>query len=269
MKRTLTQMIVAKTLICSTCKNLKRSTYLLLGFYLMINLNQAKAQNEESTCDLPVDIGNCDESISRYYYSAETGNCQPFYYSGCAGNSNNYESYIACADACSRSTKCPEGDPLEWDWIQKIISEGSLCGNGSIWQFEYNGNTYFRVGIASQCNISDYCRYFYDCKGDFVCLSCDLSPPEYEGKCDDNFFRYTSDVTTIWNFEPNCNNPLEKNYVKLSIQEGCTEAIYTFDYDDEQYLYFKNACNYYDELVNCNFEGFMCTAIETRRGILN
>jgi len=97
--------------------------------------------------------------------------CKPFNYSGCEGNANNYENYIACADACNRTTKCPEGNPLEWDWIQDLISESRACKNEIIRQFEYNGNLYFSVGPWEHCGIADLNAYTYDCQGDLVCYS--------------------------------------------------------------------------------------------------
>lgn len=51
-------------------------------------------------CSLPVDIGPCRASTSRFFYDTATGQCQPFNYGGCRGNLNNFETIEQCQVQC-------------------------------------------------------------------------------------------------------------------------------------------------------------------------
>jgi len=45
-------------------------------------------------------VGNCGEQIERWYFNYKTGLCQPFTYTGCGGNDNNFNSTEYCNHAC-------------------------------------------------------------------------------------------------------------------------------------------------------------------------
>ncbi|XP_018562061.1 papilin [Anoplophora glabripennis] len=51
-------------------------------------------------CSLPRAQGNCTEKLSRWYYDTPEKRCVPFYYSGCNGNQNNFDSKEACENDC-------------------------------------------------------------------------------------------------------------------------------------------------------------------------
>lgn len=56
-------------------------------------------------CVLPKEIGNCDNSTERYYYDSKDNNCLVFVYSGCNGNSNNFETLEQCKKRCMKVQK--------------------------------------------------------------------------------------------------------------------------------------------------------------------
>lgn len=41
-----------------------------------------------------------NEEDFRYYYDAASGRCNPFTYSGCGGNANNFQSLASCQATC-------------------------------------------------------------------------------------------------------------------------------------------------------------------------
>jgi hypothetical protein len=53
-------------------------------------------------CLKSLEIGDCKNYLTRYYYDSKTNLCIPFNYSGCKGNENNFETLKICEDKCLR-----------------------------------------------------------------------------------------------------------------------------------------------------------------------
>uniref|UniRef100_A0A915KDY4 BPTI/Kunitz inhibitor domain-containing protein n=1 Tax=Romanomermis culicivorax TaxID=13658 RepID=A0A915KDY4_ROMCU len=53
-------------------------------------------------CSHPEDVGDCGSAISRWRYDSTVHLCQPFIYSGCGGNGNNFASHAECRARCER-----------------------------------------------------------------------------------------------------------------------------------------------------------------------
>ena len=51
-------------------------------------------------CLLPRAEGPCSERQARWYFDQNERRCAPFYYGGCHGNANNFESSDDCQQAC-------------------------------------------------------------------------------------------------------------------------------------------------------------------------
>ncbi|XP_014669308.1 PREDICTED: papilin-like isoform X4 [Priapulus caudatus] len=82
-------------------------------------------------CELPKEPGSCNEFVLRWYYSTEDGGrCAPFYYGGCEGNENNFETHDECSNACPRATEpvtTPEAETTEVAATTKELSEYEAC----------------------------------------------------------------------------------------------------------------------------------------------
>ncbi|GBM67644.1 hypothetical protein AVEN_226016-1 [Araneus ventricosus] len=63
----------------------------------------------ESPCGLPVAVGNCSESLDRFYFDAEEEACDDFTYTGCGGNANNFVSQVQCEERCFAEDFCEYG----------------------------------------------------------------------------------------------------------------------------------------------------------------
>ncbi|NXN61649.1 TFPI1 inhibitor, partial [Rynchops niger] len=55
-----------------------------------------------SFCMTPMDRGLCRAKELRFFYNYSTGRCQPFRYSGCGGNENNFTSRKSCLRICKK-----------------------------------------------------------------------------------------------------------------------------------------------------------------------
>jgi len=66
-----------------------------------INTNQTMGPSlVPDSCLLPRAEGPCSERQARWFYDQSERRCMPFYYGGCQGNANNYESEDACQQSC-------------------------------------------------------------------------------------------------------------------------------------------------------------------------
>ena len=51
-------------------------------------------------CRLPKQIGPCRGLIPRVWFNRNTGQCENFFYGGCQGNENNFETVQECERSC-------------------------------------------------------------------------------------------------------------------------------------------------------------------------
>jgi len=95
-----------------------------------------KKQILEATkiCKKPISTGSCNETLARWGYDETTRQCQPFYFSGCQGNDNNF----ATRDECQ--TTCPNAFPPELEVIHKILNAEE--GTEVLLKINVSGNPY-------------------------------------------------------------------------------------------------------------------------------
>uniref|UniRef100_A0A8C3WDF2 BPTI/Kunitz inhibitor domain-containing protein n=1 Tax=Catagonus wagneri TaxID=51154 RepID=A0A8C3WDF2_9CETA len=51
-------------------------------------------------CNYPPLFGTCKLTLTRYYYNTLTFLCEPFMFSGCGGNRNNFKQKHICENTC-------------------------------------------------------------------------------------------------------------------------------------------------------------------------
>ncbi|KAI3383574.1 hypothetical protein SNEBB_007813 [Seison nebaliae] len=83
----------------------KRSREDIVNSNLFLNLSICEKVCEGKNydiCKLEFEAGSCDNWTNKYYYDDRTGRCQQFYYGGCDGNKNNFDSEFQCYFNCNQ-----------------------------------------------------------------------------------------------------------------------------------------------------------------------
>ncbi|XP_061433952.1 papilin-like isoform X1 [Lethenteron reissneri] len=78
-------------------------------------------------CTMDREIGPCKASIPRYFYNSLTQRCQKFYFGGCDGNANNFETETECRIACKTVQSDESDDELSIPAICKMDREIGPC----------------------------------------------------------------------------------------------------------------------------------------------
>jgi hypothetical protein len=54
----------------------------------------------KEVCFESKEAGNCKAVITKWFFNSSSNECQPFYYSGCGGNNNQFNSKAECLSVC-------------------------------------------------------------------------------------------------------------------------------------------------------------------------
>lgn len=79
----------------------------LPGLFLLFGAAFGELSKLDLYCGHDVDSGDCIGAELRYFFDVSSGECEPFLYSGCGGNSNNYRSMELCEKTCMSPEPTP------------------------------------------------------------------------------------------------------------------------------------------------------------------
>lgn len=68
-------------------------------FTRLIN-SQTQPRHEGDVCSQPLEAGDCDAYVINYGFNSTLGQCQAFYYGGCGGTDNRFNSSDECEAQC-------------------------------------------------------------------------------------------------------------------------------------------------------------------------
>ncbi|WKY14428.1 hypothetical protein Q1695_000179 [Nippostrongylus brasiliensis] len=75
-------------------------------------------------CDLPLEIGQGNEKLERWFYDGGVQMCRTFTYNGMKGNANNFLTKQACRQACKELNPCGYGEPLVGTDDERVLCTG-------------------------------------------------------------------------------------------------------------------------------------------------
>lgn len=78
-------------------------------------------EGEHYACLLPVAPGHCKAFLTKWYFNIQTGQCEYFYYTGCAGNANNFATWEECTASCpGRRGQEEENDEFQTEDVRTL-----------------------------------------------------------------------------------------------------------------------------------------------------
>lgn len=124
-----------------------------------------QVSNEEvDACKQPSEIGPCKAQIKRFYYDQASSTCKQFFYGGCKGNNNNFETLAKCEKQCKKNqveepdrTICqlkPDMGPCMSLMTRFFFDKAS----GSCLKFQYGGCQGNANNFETLSSCESYCK---------------------------------------------------------------------------------------------------------------
>jgi hypothetical protein len=77
-----------------------KSSVLCFVILCIVLTFEFSASEGNPKCEAPKSSGMCRGALTRFWFNPKTKECEEFYYGGCGGNENNYESPDECEASC-------------------------------------------------------------------------------------------------------------------------------------------------------------------------
>lgn len=101
----------------------------------------APAPSSREACQLDRDPGDCRAFISQWFFDRETQQCRNFYYGGCGGNANRFNTLEECNQLCSvqppAPAPAPASQPAASTNICDLLADQGECDSYAIkWTYD-------------------------------------------------------------------------------------------------------------------------------------
>jgi len=137
----------------------------------------------DDICKAPADVGPCDAVFPRWFYNADTGECEEFIWGGCGGNANNFETKEECEAMCpsfaSKLTIAPRAGHCAPEPVACPLIYAPVCGvdaktYGNTCEAEAAG---VQIAYDGECITGDETCSDRGCPEDWTCARC--PSPDY------------------------------------------------------------------------------------------
>nr|XP_027204924.1 papilin-like [Dermatophagoides pteronyssinus] len=186
--------------------------------------SQITPMMQHDPCLEPKDLGDtqCQDYRHRWHYDVEDRRCHRFYYYGCGGNRNNFETEEECSARCvlprERGSQQQQQQVIRYGQRLPTHSDAELHGITSI--EEFHPENCFKQYDSGPCE-KNHIQWHYDSR-DGVCKEF------IYGGCEGNENRFHSQQecqTKCWNSQDICKLP--------QIRGSCTGNFTQFYYDHQ------------------------------------
>ncbi|RZF45831.1 hypothetical protein LSTR_LSTR013726, partial [Laodelphax striatellus] len=107
-------------------------------------ITAVQIEAEQDTCALPFDTGKCHNYTQSWYFDIYEGRCRPFYYGGCGGNQNRFQTELECQARCDSNYIATAQPPAVFttDMCFLPLDKGPCTATDILmWHYDsYNGN---------------------------------------------------------------------------------------------------------------------------------
>lgn len=91
------------------------------------------SESPQKACSLPKDMGTCNNFTVKHFFDTEYGGCSRFWYGGCEGNDNRFDTLDECKTVC-------EEPPNEQDACNLPKVKGPCTGYYPVWYYDSDRN---------------------------------------------------------------------------------------------------------------------------------
>lgn len=96
---------------------------------------QPQPQPSGNLCDQPASVGDCAEYVLKWNYNSTLGSCQQFYYGGCGGNDNRFDTEEDCSARCIAGVDEEPRPESETDKCFRAPEPGNCYENTTRWYY--------------------------------------------------------------------------------------------------------------------------------------
>ncbi|CDI98690.1 egf domain protein [Echinococcus multilocularis] len=81
-------------------------------------------------CRFPIDAGQCYDRMEKYGYDSRTGRCEKFFYTGCLGNENRFDTFEECERECGAAQTRNPCDGVRCGYNARCVEGQCVCEPG-------------------------------------------------------------------------------------------------------------------------------------------